>query len=572
MPIPTSVSLTPSRQNKKNKERHFLLLLHASLPLLTTQLQQPQPSVTPCFYSPSPSIALIIISAARSLHTRNPTSPYRTTQNASHEVRWYSCNIFSTQDHAAAAIARDNAVVFAWKGETLQEYWWCTERALDWGPGGGPDLIVDDGGDASLLIHEGVKAEELFEKTGEVPDPTSTDNDEFQLVLTIIRDGLKTDPQRYRKMKERLVGVSEETTTTVKRLYQTQANGTLLFHAINVNDSITKSKFDNLYGCCHSLPDGLMRATDVTGAEKERVTGGRRLVKCEKSQTQATRQDGDENISYSAPSTCYSNSSVLEQGLLPIDDTGISYASSICAAPLSRRFWKAGSYDEGHGSQTTATDGKNYLHVHPTFLHSNATSHKWEFGAIAELLDNSVDEIQNGATFVSVDKISNPRDGNPALLIQDDGGGMDLEAMRRCMSFGFSDKNSKLAIGQYGNGFKTSSMRFGADAIVFSRHLDNGILTRSIGLLSYTSLMQTQLDRIVVPMVNYEYNTSTSSLDVLNGKEHFMENLELLLRWSPYSSEADLLNQFQNKIKQFSIQFPYPCKSIAFKHRHQPSH
>jgi len=158
------------------------------------------------------------------------------------EVRWCSCNIFSTQDHAAAAIARDSAAVFAWKGETLQEYWWCTERALDWGPGGGPDLIVDDGGDATLLIHEGVKAEELYEKTGELPDPASTDNAEFQIVLTIIRDGLKTDPSRYRKMKERLVGVSEETTTGVKRLYQMQANGTLLFPAINVNDSVTKSK------------------------------------------------------------------------------------------------------------------------------------------------------------------------------------------------------------------------------------------------------------------------------------------------------------------------------------------
>ena len=166
------------------------------------------------------------------------------------EVRWCSCNIFSTQDHAAAAIARDSAAVFAWKGETLQEYWWCTERALDWGPGGGPDLIVDDGGDATLLIHEGVKAEELYEKTGELPDPNSTDNAEFQIVLTIIRDGLKTDPTRYRKMKERLVGVSEETTTGVKRLYQMQANGTLLFPAINVNDSVTKSKVMSLL-----LPD-----------------------------------------------------------------------------------------------------------------------------------------------------------------------------------------------------------------------------------------------------------------------------------------------------------------------------
>ncbi|KAF3971328.1 hypothetical protein CMV_005059 [Castanea mollissima] len=190
------------------------------------------------------------------------------------EVRWCSCNIFSTQDHAAAATARDSAAVFAWKGETLQEYWWCTERALDWGPGGGPDLIVDDGGDATLLIHEGVKAEELFEKNGTLPDPASTDNAEFQIVLTIIRDGLKTDPKRYHKMKQRLVGVSEETTTGVKRLYQMQFNGSLLFPAINVNDSVTKSKFDNLYGCRHSLPDGLMRATDVMIAGKVAVVAG----------------------------------------------------------------------------------------------------------------------------------------------------------------------------------------------------------------------------------------------------------------------------------------------------------
>ncbi|KAJ8475821.1 hypothetical protein OPV22_019548 [Ensete ventricosum] len=190
------------------------------------------------------------------------------------EVRWCSCNIFSTQDHAAAAIARDSAAVFAWKGETLAEYWWCTERCLDWGPSGGPDLIVDDGGDATLLIHEGVKAEEEFEKTGKLPDPASTDNAEFQIVLGIIRDGLKVDPKKYRRMKERLVGVSEETTTGVKRLYQMQASGALLFPAINVNDSVTKSKFDNLYGCRHSLPDGLMRATDIMIAGKVAVVCG----------------------------------------------------------------------------------------------------------------------------------------------------------------------------------------------------------------------------------------------------------------------------------------------------------
>ncbi|XVE54559.1 hypothetical protein DITRI_Ditri03aG0091200 [Diplodiscus trichospermus] len=190
------------------------------------------------------------------------------------EVRWCSCNIFSTQDHSAAAIARDSASVFAWKGETLEEYWWCTEKALDWGPGGGPDLIVDDGGDATLLIHEGVKAEEEYERSGKLPNPNETENAEFRIVLSIIKEGLLVDPKRFRRTRERLVGVSEETTTGVKRLYQMQVNGTLLFPAINVNDSVTKSKFDNLYGCRHSLPDGLMRATDVMIAGKIAVVCG----------------------------------------------------------------------------------------------------------------------------------------------------------------------------------------------------------------------------------------------------------------------------------------------------------
>ncbi|KAK7354033.1 hypothetical protein VNO80_19489 [Phaseolus coccineus] len=263
-------------------------------------------------------------------------------------------------------------------------------------------------------------------------------------------------------------------------------------------------------------------------------------------QSHTTGQDSEENLSSNGPSTGHSNSSVLEQGPSPVDDTGISYVSPIGAAPLCRQFWKAGNYDDGIGSKVTVQNAKNYLHVHPMFLHSNATSHKWAFGAIAELLDNAVDEIQNGATFVIVDKTSNPRDGSPALLIQDDGGGMDPEAMRCCMSFGFSDKKSQFAIGRYGNGFKTSTMRLGADVIVFSCHLNNRILTQSIGLLSYTYLTQTQLDRIVVPMVNYEFNTSTGSLEVLNGNDHFVSNLSMLLRWSPYSSEADLLKQFDD--------------------------
>ncbi|XP_044487407.1 protein MICRORCHIDIA 6-like isoform X3 [Mangifera indica] len=260
------------------------------------------------------------------------------------------------------------------------------------------------------------------------------------------------------------------------------------------------------------------------------------------SKTQLRRQESEENKSSNGQSI----NSVLEQGQSPIDDTGISSTSSICPPPLCRQFWKAGNYEDGLGSKVKFQNGKNFLHVHPLFLHSNATSHKWAFGAVAELLDNAVDEIQNGATFVIVDKTTNPRDGSPALLFQDDGGGMDPEAMRNCMSFGFSDKKLKSAIGKYGNGFKTSSMRLGADAVVFSRHVNDRTFTQSIGLLSYTFLTQTGLDRIIVPMVDYEFKASTGTLQKLNDREHFESNLSLMLQWSPFPSEAELLKQFDD--------------------------
>jgi len=180
------------------------------------------------------------------------------------EVRWCSCNIFSTQDHAAAAIARDNsATVFAWKGENLPEYWWCTYQALSWPDNEGPFLIVDDGGDATAMIHKGVYYENLYEQTKELPEPDSTDNEELKCLYTILRWTVVNQPHKWRTMAKNLKGVSEETTTGVLRLYELAQEGKLLFPAINVNDSVTKSKFDNIYGCRHSLPDGIMRATDV---------------------------------------------------------------------------------------------------------------------------------------------------------------------------------------------------------------------------------------------------------------------------------------------------------------------
>jgi len=196
------------------------------------------------------------------------------------DVRWASCNIFSTQDHAAAAVVvgRDGtpekpagAAAFAWKGETLSEYWWCTEQALEWPDGSGPDLIVDDGGDATLLVHRGVE----FEKAGAVPEfDEDSDPEEWGVILDVIRRSMARDPERFQRLAKNIRGVSEETTTGVHRLYEREQEGTLLFSAINVNDSVTKSKFDNTYGCRHSVVDGLNRATDVMLAGKKVLVCG----------------------------------------------------------------------------------------------------------------------------------------------------------------------------------------------------------------------------------------------------------------------------------------------------------
>jgi len=186
------------------------------------------------------------------------------------EVRWVSCNIFSTQDHAAAAIAAAGIPVFAWKGETLEEYWWCTERALTWPGEDGPNMILDDGGDATLLVHKGAE----FEKAGAVPDPESAESEEFRVFLSLLKRSVAEEPQKWTRIGEGIQGVTEETTTGVHRLYEMYQQGTLLFPAINVNDSVTKSKFDNLYGCRHSLIDGINRATDVMIAGKTAVICG----------------------------------------------------------------------------------------------------------------------------------------------------------------------------------------------------------------------------------------------------------------------------------------------------------
>src|SRR5256886_9628247 len=194
------------------------------------------------------------------------------------EVRWASCNIFSTQDHAAAAVVVGpdgtpdeprGVPVYAWKGETLEEYWWCTEQVLRWPDGGGPNMILDDGGDATLLVHKGAH----YERAGAVPGAAETDSEEMGVILRLLERSLGEDPQRFTNIAAAIKGVTEETTTGVNRLYQMQQSGELLFPAINVNNSVTKSKFDNIYGCRHSLVDGINRAVDV-------MLGGKMAVIC----------------------------------------------------------------------------------------------------------------------------------------------------------------------------------------------------------------------------------------------------------------------------------------------------
>jgi adenosylhomocysteinase len=239
------------------------------------------------------------------------------------EVRWASCNIFSTQDHAASAVVvgphgtvgkPQGVPVFAWKGETLEDYWNLTERALDFGGGRGPTQVVDDGGDATLLIHKGHE----FERVGRVPDPATAESEEFTVVLRLLSRLQKENPHRWQKVAAECHGVSEETTTGVHRLYEMQKAGTLLFPAINVNDSVTKSKFDNLYGCRHSLVDGLMRATDVMLAGKLAVVCGYGDVG--KGCAQALKGQGARVVVTEIDPICALQASMEGYAVLTVDD------------------------------------------------------------------------------------------------------------------------------------------------------------------------------------------------------------------------------------------------------------
>jgi len=248
------------------------------------------------------------------------------------EVRWASCNIFSTQDHAAAAIAKRGVPVFAWKGETLEEYWWSTKQALSYGEEEGPDLIVDDGGDATLFIHEGYRLEEEYKKTGKIPEIT-TQNKELAILQKLIIEDLEKYPEKWHKIANKIKGVSEETTTGVHRLYQMKKEGKLLFPAINVNDSVTKSKFDNLYGCRESLIDGIKRATDIMVAGKTAVVCGYGDVG--KGSAQSLRAFGARVIVTEIDPICALQASMEGYEVLTVEDT-LSYGDIYVTATGNR--------------------------------------------------------------------------------------------------------------------------------------------------------------------------------------------------------------------------------------------
>ncbi|KAG6645648.1 hypothetical protein I3843_08G130600 [Carya illinoinensis] len=235
-------------------------------------------------------------------------------------------------------------------------------------------------------------------------------------------------------------------------------------------------------------------------------------------------------------------------GMTTTSNTTASHPSPQLQRTLeSHSFWKAGAYDVGHTTKRPPDDGQlEHARVHPKFLHSNATSHRWAFGAIAELLDNAVDEIHNGATFVKVDKIDVMKDNSPALLFHDDGGGMPPERIRNCMSLGFSSKKSNTTIGQYGNGFKTSTMRLGADVIVFTRATTASRATQSIGLLSYTFLRRTGQDDVIVPMIDFDVSGHWAEPIIYGSQDDWSSNLKVILEWSPFPSKEELMLQFED--------------------------
>jgi adenosylhomocysteinase len=397
------------------------------------------------------------------------------------EVRWCSCNIFSTQDHAAAAIAVGpdgtpdapaGVPVYAWKGETLEEYWWCTEQVLLWPDGSGPNMILDDGGDATLLVHMGTE----FEAKGSVPDDATAGSEEEKVILGLLRRSLREDPNRWTAIGKGIMGVTEETTTGVHRLYQLAEKGELLFPAINVNDSVTKSKFDNLYGCRHSLIDGINRATDV-------MIGGKVAVVCGfgdvgKGCSESLRAQGARVIVTEIDPICALQAAMQGYQVAPLEDV-VEQADIFI----------------------TATGNKNII----TADHMKRMKHQAIVGNIGHF-DNEID-MAGLATLDGVRKVNiKPQvdewvfpDGH-AIIVLSEGRLLNLGNATGHPSFVMSNSFSNQTIAQIE--LFTKNDDYEKKVYVLPKHLDEKVARLHLDALGVrlTTLSEEQADYIGVPV------------------------------------------------------------------------
>ncbi|HEX6755745.1 MAG TPA: adenosylhomocysteinase [Mycobacteriales bacterium] len=397
------------------------------------------------------------------------------------EVRWVSCNIFSTQDHAAAAVAvgpngtpddPQGIPVFAWKGESLEEYWWCTEQVLTWPGGDGPDMILDDGGDATLLVHKGAE----FERAGGVPDPSTAETEEYGVVLALLERSVAATPGKWTGIAAGIKGVTEETTTGVHRLYEMARAGTLLFPAINVNDSVTKSKFDNKYGCRHSLIDGINRATDV-------LIGGKVAVVC---------GYGDVGKGCSE--------SLRGQGARVI----VTEIDPICALQAAMDGYQVTTLEDVVGSAdifVTTTGNVDVI----TVEHMAAMKHQAVVGNIGHF-DNEID-MAGLAAYPGVDRLTiKPQvdqwtfpDGH-SIIVLSEGRLLNLGNATGHPSFVMSNSFTNQTIAQIELFTKTEDYPIGV--YVLPKHLDERVARLHLDALGVrlTELSKAQADYIGVPV------------------------------------------------------------------------
>jgi len=394
------------------------------------------------------------------------------------DIRWCSCNIFSTQDHAAAAIATTKSSVFAWKGETIEEYWWCTLQALTWPDGSGPEMIVDDGGDATLLIHEGFRAEKAFKETGALPDLEGKEG-EFLIVLTIIKQLLeKGVTDKWTKLVDNFIGVSEETTTGVHRLIQMANAGQLLFPGINVNDCVTKSKFDNLYGCRHSLQDAIMRATDVMIAGKVACVCG--FGDVGKGSAASLRACGARVLITEIDPICALQACMEGYQVLTLDDC-VEYADIFCTTTGNEMIIKGSDMARMKNNAIVCNIGHFDTEIDVAGLHKLP-------GVKVENIKPQVDR------FIK-------QDGNAIILLAE-GRLVNLGCATGHPSFVMSCSFTNQALAQLELIKNRGTGKYENKVYLLPKHLDEKVARLHLGNLGakLTTLTQTQADYIGVPV------------------------------------------------------------------------